>query len=43
MSEFLSPDLEAKIKSEAEISMGTMISDSDMNCIQYLCEQVKYF
>uniref|UniRef100_A0A0N4UAF1 Nop domain-containing protein n=1 Tax=Dracunculus medinensis TaxID=318479 RepID=A0A0N4UAF1_DRAME len=40
MSEFLSPDLEAKIKSEAEISMGTMISDSDMNCIQYLCEQI---
>lgn len=36
----LPEDLEAVLKAAAEISMGTEISDSDMEHIHSLCEQV---
>lgn len=39
-SDILPPELEARVKQEAEISMGTDISDSDVLHISGLCEQV---
>ena len=36
----LPEDLEATVKAAAEISMGTEISDSDINHIHSLCDQV---
>lgn len=40
LSDILPPELEARVKEEAEISMGTDISDSDTLHISGLCEQV---
>ncbi|OZC12710.1 NOP5NT domain protein [Onchocerca flexuosa] len=40
LSDILSPELEARVKEEAEISMGTDISDSDTLHINGLCEQI---
>jgi len=40
LAAILPEDLEAVLKSAAEISMGTEISDSDMNHIHSLCDQV---
>lgn len=39
-SAILPEDLEATVKAAAEISMGTEISDSDINHIHSLCDQV---
>ncbi|KAI0092562.1 Nop domain-containing protein [Irpex rosettiformis] len=39
-SSILPEDLEATVKAAAEISMGTEISDSDINHIHSLCDQV---
>ncbi|KAI0775432.1 hypothetical protein BC629DRAFT_1583011 [Irpex lacteus] len=39
-SSVLPEDLEATVKAAAEISMGTEISDSDINHINSLCDQV---
>ncbi|XP_059475589.1 nucleolar protein 58 [Neocloeon triangulifer] len=40
MSEIIPEDIEAKVKEAAEISMGTEISDEDIDNIQMLCDQV---
>ncbi|VDK70344.1 unnamed protein product [Litomosoides sigmodontis] len=40
LSDILSPELEERVKQEAEISMGTDISDSDVLHISGLCEQI---
>ncbi|KAM3721307.1 Nucleolar protein [Dirofilaria immitis] len=40
LSNILPPELEARIKEEAEISMGTDISNSDTLHISGLCEQI---
>ncbi|KIK54399.1 hypothetical protein GYMLUDRAFT_48761 [Collybiopsis luxurians FD-317 M1] len=40
LASILPEDLEAVLKAAAEISMGTEISDSDMDHIHSLCEQV---
>uniref|UniRef100_A0A1I8ASI4 Nop domain-containing protein n=1 Tax=Steinernema glaseri TaxID=37863 RepID=A0A1I8ASI4_9BILA len=40
LSAVLPEDLEAKVKSDAEISMGTDISELDLLHIQQLCDQV---
>ena len=41
-SAFVSEELEEKIKELAEISMGTEISDEDIENIVFLCDQVRY-
>ena len=43
LSAILPEELETKIKEEAEVSMGTDISDSDLFQIQALCDQVGCF
>lgn len=40
LSKILDEQLEAKVKEEAEISMGTDISEIDLINISGLCEQV---
>ncbi|VDN01477.1 unnamed protein product [Thelazia callipaeda] len=40
LSDVLPKELEVRVKEEAEISMGTDISDSDMLHIRGLCEQI---
>lgn len=40
LSEIVPEDVEAKVKEAAEISMGTEISDEDIDNIQMLCDQV---
>ncbi|CAH3186356.1 unnamed protein product [Porites evermanni] len=40
LSEILPEDVEEQVKAAAEISMGTEISDEDINNIIYLCDQV---
>ncbi|VDM21012.1 unnamed protein product [Wuchereria bancrofti] len=40
LSDILPPELEARVKQEAEISMGTDISESDTLHIKGLCEQI---
>lgn len=40
LSEILPEELEEQLKSAAEISMGTEVSDGDINNIKYLCDQV---
>lgn len=40
-SDFLSEDLEEKVKEAAEVSMGTEVADDDMLNINSLCEQVR--
>ncbi|KAF9645057.1 Nop domain-containing protein [Thelephora ganbajun] len=40
LASILPEDLEATVKAAAEISMGTEISDSDINHIHSLCDQV---
>ena len=39
LSSVLPEELEAKVKEEAEISMGTDISESDLFQIRCLCDQ----
>ncbi|XP_037793732.1 nucleolar protein 58-like [Penaeus monodon] len=39
-SDFLSEDLEEKVKEAAEVSMGTEVADDDMLNINSLCEQI---
>uniref|UniRef100_A0A915PZX4 Nop domain-containing protein n=1 Tax=Setaria digitata TaxID=48799 RepID=A0A915PZX4_9BILA len=40
LSDILPPELEARVKEEAELSMGTDISESDTLHISGLCEQI---
>lgn len=40
LSDILPEELEEKLKLAAEISMGTEISDNDIDNIKHLCEQV---
>jgi len=40
LSEILPEEVEEEVKAAAEISMGTEISDEDINNIIYLCDQV---
>ena len=40
LSEILPEELEEQVKSAAEISMGTEVSDEDIDNIKYLCDQV---
>lgn len=40
MSDVLSEELEQKVKEAAEISMGTEITDEDIENIHFLCDQV---
>lgn len=40
LSDVLPEDLEARVKEAAEISMGTEISDDDIENIHRLCDQV---
>ena len=40
LSAILPEELESKVKEEAEISMGTDISDIDLLHIRALCDQV---
>ncbi|PNF26407.1 Nucleolar protein 58 [Cryptotermes secundus] len=40
LSDILPEDVEAKVKEAAEISMGTEISEDDIQNIQHLCDQV---
>lgn len=40
MSDILPEDVEEKVKEAAEISMGTEITEDDINNIQQLCDQV---
>ena len=39
-SDLLPEDLEQEVKENAEISMGTEVSDEDIMNIKYMCEQV---
>jgi nucleolar protein 58 len=40
LSDILPEEVEAKVKEAAEISMGTEISEDDIQNIQHLCDQV---
>lgn len=40
MSETLPEEIEAEVKLAAEISMGTEVSEQDINNIMHLCDQV---
>lgn len=40
LSDILPEDVEARVKEAAEISMGTEISDDDIENILHLCDQV---
>lgn len=40
LSDILTDDIESKVKEMAEISMGTEISDDDMNNIIHLCNEI---
>lgn len=40
LSDILPDDLESKVKEEADISMGTEISETDISNIKHLCQQV---
>lgn len=40
LSEMLPEEIEAEVKLAAEISMGTEVSEQDINNIQHLCDQV---
>lgn len=40
LSDILPEDVEARVKEAAEISMGTEISEDDIENIQHLCDQV---
>ncbi len=41
LSEILPEELEEQVKSAAEISMGTEVSEEDIENIKYLCDQVR--
>ena len=43
LSDILPADLEQRVKDAAQISMGTEVSDSDVEHISCLCDQVKIF
>lgn len=40
LSEILPEEIEAEVKLAAEISMGTEVSEQDINNIMHLCDQV---
>jgi nucleolar protein 58 len=40
LSDILPEDVEEEVKAAAEISMGTEVSDEDINNIIYLCDQI---
>jgi nucleolar protein 58 len=40
LSDILPEEVESKVKEAAEISMGTEISEDDIQNIQHLCDQV---
>ena len=40
LSEVLPEEVEAEVKLAAEISMGTEVSEEDINNIMHLCDQV---
>ena len=40
LSEGLTNEQEQRVKEAAEVSMGTDISATDLDCMQELCEQV---
>jgi nucleolar protein 58 len=40
LSDILPEEVEAKVKEAAEISMGTEISEDDIQNMQHLCDQV---
>ena len=40
LSSILPEDIEAAVKEAAEVSMGTEISDEDIENIRYLCDQI---
>jgi RNA processing factor Prp31 len=40
LSDILPEEVETKVKEAAEISMGTEISEDDIENIQHLCDQV---
>lgn len=42
LSDILTEDVEERIKTVAEMSMGTEITEQDITNIWYLCEQVIY-
>lgn len=41
LSDIISEDVEEKIKTVAEMSMGTEITEIDITNIWYLCDQVR--
>lgn len=41
LSDILTEDVEERIKSVAEMSMGTEITEQDVTNICYLCDQVR--
>lgn len=43
LSEILPEEIEAEVKLAAEISMGTEVSEQDINNILHLCDQVCFF
>lgn len=40
LSDILPEEIEAEVKLAAEISMGTEVSEQDINNIMHLCDQV---
>lgn len=43
LSDILPEDIEARVKTVAEMSMGTEITEQDITNIWYLCDQVGFF
>lgn len=43
LSDILPEEIEADVKLAAEISMGTEVSEQDINNIMHLCDQVRPF
>lgn len=41
LSDILPEEIEADVKLAAEISMGTEVSEQDINNIMHLCDQVR--
>lgn len=41
LSEILPEEIEAEVKLAAEISMGTEVSEQDIDNIRHLCDQVR--
>ena len=41
LSDLIPEEIEAEVKLAAEISMGTEVSEEDINNIMHLCDQVK--